>query len=45
MERHIEREQYYLDTDYKTEVGKDWLQIRGVLYNHVHNDAMDMTQS
>lgn len=38
MERNYERELYYEKENIRTEVGKDWLQIRGVLYNHVHND-------
>ena len=25
MERHVEREKYYLEVDYKTEVTPDWL--------------------
>lgn len=39
MERNYEREKYYEETNYRTDVGKDWFKhMWGVKYNYVHDN-------
>lgn len=44
MERNYEREKYYQENDLetRTEVTPDGFHHWDYIYNHVHNDAMDM---